>query len=336
MAPADVAEVQSFECQTEPTAPKPKANTEIKFKTTTGLTYMERLLLAKLRQQGPAAVAAQNVPLRRDSGGNASPQPSSSDSRPSTAAAHDPEGWLAPLPARASVDELESTRGRGGLQISEVFSDDSGASDDGGGTATTPCVVDEPSSDEGGSGSVDYMAEGPTVQYDSRPLTASRKITITPEYAHGSNSDADNELDVEEITIEEYFEDDAAAATTATPTRPTKSVDLDATPTGSAARATRTVAAAAPSSLSSAVVTASEEDGESSDDSEAEGMAAAMAAEISAQVESAAMDSLDSLDSLENSANGLTMGPGGSPHRNIITPGMMHDFEEMEEKIALI
>ena len=337
MAPADVAEVQSFECQTEPTAPKPKANTEIKFKTTTGLTYMEKLLLAKLRQQGPAAVAAENVPLRRDSAAAAAAgEPGGATALQASAtapAAHDPDGWLEPLPAHGAADELANSSGRGGLQISEVFSDDSGASDDG---AATPCVVDEPSSDEGGGGggAIDYTATEPAVQYDSRPLTASRKITITPEYPHISNgsSAADDELELEEITIEEYFEEEedagaAAAASVATPTRPTQAGDLDATPTGAARAA---AAPTASSSLATAVVSASEE-GDSSSDSEADEMAAAaMAAMLSAEVESAA------LDSFENSANGLELGAGSSPRRSIITPGMMHDFEEMEEKIALI
>lgn len=336
MAPADVAEVQSFECQTEPTAPKPKANTEIKFKTTTGLTYMEKLLLAKLRQQGPAAVAAENVPLRRDSAAAAAAgEPGDATALQASAtapAAHDPDGWLEPLPAHGAADELANSSRPGGLQISEVFSEDSGASDDG---AATPCVVDEPSSDEGGGGgAIDYTATEPAVQYDSRPLTASRKITITPEYPHISNGSSadDDELELEEITIEEYFEEEdddgaAAAASVATPTRLTQAGDLDATPTGAARAA---AAPTASSSLATAVVSASEE-GDSSSDSEADEMAAAaVAAMLSAHVESAAMDSL------ENSANGLELGAGNSPRRSIITPGMMHDFEEMEEKIALI
>lgn len=334
MAPADVAEVQSFECQTEPEAPKRNVNTEIKFKTTTGLTYMEKLLLAKLRKQGPAAVAAENVPLHRGGahtdqrGGTASPEPSSAAAAAAVApAAYDPEGWLAPLPARGSVDELGGACSNGGLQISEVFADDSGASDDG---AATPCMVDEPSSDEGDTGGVDYMATGPVVQYDARPLTASRKITITPEY--GSHSDdADNEL--EEITIEEYFEEDDAPTTTAatanltTPTRPTGVDGSEATPTAINAATKIGSVVGPPSSLRTAVVSASE----GSDDSEGEEMIAAamVAAEISAKVEHAAMDSL------ESSANGDFGADDGSPHRQIITPGMMHDFEEME-KMALI
>jgi hypothetical protein len=275
--PADPTEVASFECQTDAlsTRPTTAANTTIQFKTTTTLTYMEKLMLARNRKNPTAVDRVDRGKSGTDNArfGGASPTKAAGPTAPAPGVC-DPEDWLAPL-GNASTDELTNASTCQAFEVTEVTDDDD--AEDVGREESTPCVVEEPSDSSDDAGSHQYL---------ERPSTG-RKIQITPEYGHDSEG-ADDEAEYDVSEVVEVWNSEGAMTfeeVQTTPTRPLAAaavamLDGDATPR------------AAPRVASTDTVEDS-----SSDDSEADELAAAeFAASMAAASTTAAVAGMSHLE----------------------------------------
>jgi hypothetical protein len=385
VAPEAPVEVASFETQTEQHehGRTGAGNNEIKFKTGSGLSYMEKLMLRRLRESGDVGRSNDvgrscSIPtttsqgsLEFGQGNSGATDDSTVDDCTATENGGGEIDWFAPVsepfaPANGGdSDNVGSSGGGGGggggsaVMVSELVEFDGAARD----SAPTPCTVDEP--DDDGDEQQQQQGTSATATNSHAGGLSNQRLVVTEfgaedadETATPKNSHAGG-LSNQQLAVTEFGAEDAdvhgsaapmAAAPSSPPLfaldNPTEAHRDGRVRTGEQVRDDHTAFSEAAGreheahgdhdnradldDFDKTTSTLTHEHAERGETllataaCETESLLATTACETDALLATAACET-EALDTL--------IVEFGSPHREIVTPGLMHDFEE-QEKIA--